>query len=120
MVALQFLKFMRKTPEARFWAWFRKNNNKLFHFEKNQDQVFARLRTALTKVHPGLTFEIGLIRNGKREFVISADGQKDAFAAVESLYAAAPVLRPGLSPNFVPVRRPVCSRWEIWNWIRRI
>ena len=82
----------KKSPEARFWAWFEKNQEMLFHFERDQERTFDKLNTAMSKVHPDLTFEFGPDQDGKREFVISADGLKDAFPAVESLHASAPSL----------------------------
>jgi hypothetical protein len=54
--------------------------------------VFDRLTEAMHKVHPVLTFEFGPKEDGRREFVISADGIREAFPKVESLYSAAPAL----------------------------
>jgi len=82
----------KKSPEAQFWAWFEKNQDMLFHFERDQERTFDKLNAAMSKVHPDLTFEFGPDQDGKREFVISADGLKDAFPAVESLHASAPSL----------------------------
>jgi len=82
----------KKSPEARFWAWFEKNQDMMFHFERDQERTFDKLSAAMSKVHPNITFEFGPEENGKREFVISADGIEDAFPAVESLYASAPSL----------------------------
>jgi hypothetical protein len=82
----------KKSPHERFWAWFEKNQDMLFDFERNQDRTFDKLNAAISKVHPDLTFEFGPVQNEKREFVISADGLKEAFPAVESLHASAPVL----------------------------
>ena len=92
MAFLLFLSCAKKPPEAQFWAWFEKNEDMLFHFERNQDSTFEKLNAAMSKVHPDLTFEFGPVFDGKREFVISADGLKDAFPSVESLYASAPSL----------------------------
>lgn len=82
----------KKSPEAQFWAWFEKNQEMLFYFERDQERVFDKLNAAMSKVRPDLTFEFGPDENGNREFVISADGLRDAFPAVESLYASAPSL----------------------------
>ncbi len=79
--------------EKEFWIWFQENEKKIFYFETNQDQVFDEIRTNLHKVNPNLTFEISrVLPSGKREFVISADGIKSAFPAVEFLYKQAPIL----------------------------
>jgi hypothetical protein len=79
-------------PERRFWTWFQTNEASLYDFQKNQAQTFDQLSTQMHKVHPALTFEFGPIQDGRRELIISADGIKDAFPKVESLYAAAPAL----------------------------
>ena len=80
------------SQEQQFWAWFQQRQEKLFNFELDQDRIFAELDSALAKVSQHLTFEFGPIVNGTREFVISADGIKADFPAIEALAAAAPVL----------------------------
>jgi hypothetical protein len=87
-----FSSWTKKAPELEFWSWFEKNQNMLFHFENDQDRIFDKLSSAISKVHADLTFEFGPIDNGSREFVISADGLKDAFPAVEKLFLSAPEL----------------------------
>ena len=80
-------------PEQAFWQWFEKNQDDLFHFERNRDAVFNRLFHVLKEVDEDLTFEFSPVRdNGIREFVISAGGIQTAFPSVESLHAAAPQL----------------------------
>jgi len=78
--------------EKRFWTWFQTNEASLYEFQKNQPQIFDQLSAEMHKIHPALTFEFGPVQDGRREFIISADGIKDAFPKVESLYAAAPQL----------------------------
>ena len=81
------------SPEESFWQWFQLNEALLYDFESNQDATLKMLSKALKKVHPDLTYELSPITDdGKREFVISADGFKDAFPSVESLYSKAPEL----------------------------
>jgi hypothetical protein len=80
------------SQEQRFWAWFQQREEKLFNFELDEDRIFAELDSALAKVSPHLTFEFSPIKNGTREFVISADGIKADFPAIEALTAAAPAL----------------------------
>ena len=85
--------FAINTKEQVFWKWFEKNQDELYHFEKDREPVFDRLSTAMGKVDDYLTFEFGPVRvDGKREFVISAGGIKSAFPSVESLHNAAPKL----------------------------
>lgn len=97
----------KQSPEPQFWAWFEKNEDMLFYFERDQERTFDQLNAEMSTVHPDLTFEFGPIENGKREFVISADGLKDAFPAVESLYASAPVLPRWTFVKFRPRRPPM-------------
>ena len=81
----------KDTKEHAFWKWFEKNQEDLFHFEKDREAIFDRLATALNKVHGNLTFEFSPVReDGTREFVISAGGIKAAFPNLEALHAAAP------------------------------
>lgn len=82
----------RGTPGARFWKWFVANSERLFYFEREQERIFDELQTQLHRVAVGLTFEIGQIDHGKREFVVSADGIPELFPHVEKLVAAAPPL----------------------------
>lgn len=43
-------------------------------------------------MRPGLTFEFSSKKDGKREFIVSADGVREIIPAVERLVAAAPVM----------------------------
>ena len=94
------------SPESDFWRWFQRNEADLFDFERDQEAIFDRLAAAMHKVHPSLTFEFGPKENGRREFVISADGIKDAFPKVESLYASAPAMAHWKFVKFRPRREP--------------
>jgi len=93
--------------ESDFWRWFQRNEADLFDFERNQEAIFDRLAAEMHKVHPSLTFEFGPKENGRREFVISADGIRDAFPKVESLYAAAPTMARWKFVKFRPRREPL-------------
>jgi hypothetical protein len=85
--------FAKDTKEQAFWKWFEKNQDDLYHFEKNQEAVFDRLSAAMGKVHEELTFEVSpVLEDGTREFIISAGGIKTAFPSVEALHASAPKL----------------------------
>ncbi len=84
--------FSRPTKQQKFWAWFGRNTERLFHFESDQEAIFDELGAALEKVHVGLTFEVGPVQDGKREFIVSADGIRELFPAVRALVAAAPDL----------------------------
>lgn len=95
------------SPESTFWIWFQKNEAMLFDFDKNSEIVFDRLTAEMHKINSSLTFEFGPKHNGKREFVISADGVRDAFPSVEKLYAAAPPLKKWRLTKFRPRREPL-------------
>jgi hypothetical protein len=95
------------TPEETFWKWFQSNENSLFDFEKDQERVFDRLGGEMRKINPNLTFEFGPKENGIQEFIISADGIKEAFPEVERLYAAAPSLPRWKFAKFRPRRTPL-------------
>ena len=81
--------FHENTPEEDFWEWFSKNSEKIYDFVKNQEEIFDRIEEKLRVIHPDLVFEISAEKNGKREFVISADGLKSAFPYVINLVKAA-------------------------------
>jgi hypothetical protein len=106
-MALSFTSLFGTTPEQKFWTWFEKNEARLFTFEKDQEATFDDLGNALHAVHKSLTFEFGPIQDGKREFVISADGIKEAFPKVRSLYGSAPNLRRWTWIAFRPRRVPM-------------
>ena len=82
----------KETKEARFWRWFADHEAQLYDLEKDRDRVFNLLDTALSKVHRDLTFEFSGKRkeDGVRDFVVSADGIRSAFPAVEKLVSVAP------------------------------
>jgi len=95
-----FMQVVGRSKERRFWNWFTRNEGRLFQFEADQDAIFADLGSQLRTVHPDLVFEFGpVLGDGKRDFVVSADGLLRVFPAVESLVAEAPAL-------------------ERWSWVK--
>jgi hypothetical protein len=107
MSVLSFTRAFAGSPEKKFWKWFEKNQNMLFEFERDRENVFDRLAAEMSKVHPDLTFEFSpVLKNGKREFVISAGGIKKAFPSVEALYDSAPDLPKWRFIKFRPRRKP--------------
>lgn len=94
----------QESKEAIFWHWFQANESRLYDFEKDREKIFDELGTQLHRIRPELTFEFGPQDNGKREFVISADGIKDAFPAVIALADAAPSLSRWKITKFRPRR----------------
>lgn len=87
-----FFKTIKDSFE-RFWAWFQENEDRIYDFEKDQERIFDELSYQLSLVDSNLTFEFSSTKdNGRREFIISADGIKSSFATVEELVEKAPSL----------------------------
>ena len=84
--------FAKESEEQKFWKWFQTNESNIFQFENNQETILDEISEHLYKYKEGVVFEISQEHSGKREFIISADGLKELFSAVEALKAAAPKL----------------------------
>ena len=84
----------RKNKVAAFWEWFADNKEAYFELEDpNRDKLFNQLEKKLHKVNRYLAFEFSeSLVEGKREFVISADGVVEAFDDVIELVDNAPTL----------------------------
>ena len=81
------------SKEECFWKWFSKNSNQYYHFEQNQSDLFQKLKFELDKIDTNLVFEFSpILKNKKREFVISADGIMSSFPSVVSLTNKAPFI----------------------------
>jgi hypothetical protein len=93
--------------ETRFWAWFQQHDSALFAVKSGTEPVCDELSEQLHRISPDLTFELGPVQSGKREFVISADGVREAFPAVLALGAAAPALVHWTIIRFRPPRPDV-------------
>jgi hypothetical protein len=100
-------KLLQQHREKAFWDWFQANDERLYNFERDQKHTFDLLQSELGKVDKNLTFEFGPIENGRREFIISADGIREAFPKVESLYTAAPALPRWKVVKYRPRREPM-------------
>jgi hypothetical protein len=84
-----------KTKERRFWDWFEEHEQRYYTLQLDSpdlQRAMARVTRQMRKVHPELCCEFALADSGPRTFFLSAGGVKDAFPAVESLYAQAPPL----------------------------
>jgi len=100
------------SAEEVFWNWFQEHEDELFNFERDQEKIFDRLITEMHKVHRSLAFEFSPKENDRREFVISADGIKEAFPKVQSLHASAPHLPRWKFIRFRPRRKPFDIRYR--------
>ncbi|HYL97798.1 MAG TPA: hypothetical protein VEZ90_02500 [Blastocatellia bacterium] len=81
-----------QSKEERFWKWFQAHDDPLFAVKSGQEPICSELSAELERIHPNLVWQFGPIRSGKREFVLSADGIKEAFPSVMSLASNAPQL----------------------------
>ena len=98
----------KKSAESRFWEWFQQNDDHLFDFETNPELLVGQIVRELQRVHASLTCEISSVQDGKREFIISADGKRDAFPAVVRLGDTAPALARWEVIKFRPRRSEPC------------
>jgi hypothetical protein len=77
-----------------FWTWFVKNKSKfedLFDQDSShQDQQFDLILSHIRKIEGGLAVEITKEVGGVREIIISADGDRTKFAAVQAIVSKAP------------------------------
>lgn len=82
--------FKKKSPESVFWAELKKIESKLT--DPNQDlyELIQELNKKVKDYNSGLVTEISVLKDGKRNVVISADGISDMFPVVETLVSAAP------------------------------
>lgn len=87
-----FLSLFKKSKEEKFWDWFCKNSEAIFDFEKDQEAIFDKIQAELGKIDVNLTFEIGAKKDGKRDFILSADGILSLFPLVEALFSKRPDL----------------------------
>lgn len=79
-------------PNEAFWKWFQANSAELRKVTTGKEKICDLLLRQMRKVHKGLTFAFGPETDGRREFVISADGIRDAFPAVQTLARESPYL----------------------------
>jgi hypothetical protein len=79
-----------ETPEAALWGWVTAHAAELAKVKSAGDPVTDPLAERLRAIHPSLVFELALPHKGPHELVISADGDRAAFPAVQRVVAAAP------------------------------
>jgi hypothetical protein len=100
------------SAQDNFWLWFGDHEEMLFSFDPKdtdeREKLFYKLAEQLHKIHPNLVFEFAP-NAPQREFVISADGIKDAFPSVVSLAKTAPALHRWKIIAFRPRRDPINS-----------
>lgn len=86
--------FGRNYTVTDFWTWFEKNSQGYYLLEEgNLNSLFNKLSKQLSKINEDLAFEFSAdLIEGKREFIISADGILSAFPDVIGLVENAPQL----------------------------
>ncbi|MFT6396656.1 MAG: hypothetical protein ACJAYU_001399 [Bradymonadia bacterium] len=87
--------FSRKSKEETFWNWVAANTDRLDRPVEELGLSVTELTAAVRKAAPGLMGELALSEEQVvNEIVISADGRKELFPAVQQLVAAAPSTLP--------------------------
>ena len=84
--------FAKETPEQKFWNWFSKNETKLYSSEDSYSPIVQKLSDKLSEYKSGVTYEISNEEKGKKGLVLSADGIRELFPDVITLYKSAPKL----------------------------
>jgi hypothetical protein len=97
----------------RFWNWFKENNEKYLYLDTiNSSEREMLLDELLKELHnyiDKLFFQIGENNEGKKELIITAEGNKNYFDQVEHFVANAPklekwdiiALKPARKGNFI-------------------
>ena len=75
-----------------FWTWFRANDAKLKAMPNADHPFWDTALAQLQLVHRGLRFEMSDPVRGRREFVITAEGDAKLFPLADAMVAAAPVM----------------------------
>ncbi len=89
-------KTTEKIPEEIFWNWFSQNEKFIFNNVENlkeREKLFDKIHSFLLEIDENLVFEFSPIKNGVREFSISADGIHNSFPVVEKIIAKSPKLK---------------------------
>jgi hypothetical protein len=97
----------------RFWNWFKENNEKYLDLDtinsSEREMLLDELLKELHKYTDKLFFQIGENNEGKKELIITAEGDKNYFNQVEYFVALAPefvkwniiALKPARKGNFI-------------------
>lgn len=85
-----------------FWNWFQENQQAYFDLQlgdPKQEELFNALLLELRKLDDQLSFEFSMpLEDGRREFVLTAQGMQKSFPAVFQLHENAPEM-----PNWIIV-----------------
>jgi len=77
---------------VKFWNWFHTQEQYIFdELEHHPDEIAEEIAKYLERIDPDLVFDIPFdISEGTREFIISADGDKNLFSVVQDFVKSAP------------------------------
>lgn len=78
------------SKEELFWKWFTASSRQLMAVKTAREPICDELHRRLKSIEKNLVFLFGPVKDGRREFIVSADGIRAAFPAVQALVAAAP------------------------------
>jgi hypothetical protein len=83
--------FKKEVTPDEFWNWFLENEEEFFDLEEYPEPVLRKILAQFKKLNTETIFEIGPVKeNGKRDFIISADGHLEHFDTVKKLVEMAP------------------------------
>lgn len=93
----------------RFWTWFGANTAALFATPDADHPIWDQALAQVQLIHPDLRFEMSDPVDGRREFVITAQGDAALFPLVDDIVANAPslnqwtfvALKPAMGFDFV-------------------
>ncbi len=81
---------VEKEIEEVFWDWFLEEEQD-FYYDTNREELFSTLSRKLKAIHPSLSFQFSQVQDGgKKEFIITANGDIEAFSYVTNLVERAP------------------------------
>lgn len=77
---------------TKFWTWFQSQEQYIFdELEEHPDEIAEQIAVNLERIDSDLVFDIPFdIIDGKREFIVSADGDKNLFPIVQEFVKNAP------------------------------
>lgn len=92
LIGLFVITMAQASQSSEFWSWFQENEAN-FPQTSNFDKEYGSvLSEQLASVEAGLVYEITVPVDGKKEFIISADGIKALIPTVQNLVDTAPTL----------------------------
>lgn len=90
-----------------FWNWFKNNQEEFYNLDHEKmdelEMSFQKLDIQLKSLNESFTYEFSpVFENGKREFILSADGVRDVFPDLLDLFKRSPDLEKW---EFIPFKQ---------------